>query len=1105
MSEGAPPSSGEPDADGDLRDNPQNRKHNHLRGLWILVSSAHSITLLLQGWQMNSEFPMSYFSRRALVAPFLIAGVAACGADTQPIDYTDVALDTADDASTGDASADGTGDDAGTEDTGTTDTGDTGGGQVCGNGVAEGSELCDGADLRGADCADIGFAAGSLACRADCGGYVVTACEGACTPDCSGRECGVDPVCGTPCGDCADGTTCNATGQCIGDAPDPICGNGIREDGELCDGTDVGAVACADFGYDAGDLACAPTCQGYAFAACTGGGDATCGNDLRETGEVCDGIDLRGQTCADFGFDRGALACSADCDGFTLTGCSDNPTAVCGNGIREGAELCDGVDVGSAVCTAFGFDRGTLTCAAGCGAYNFDGCVNDGGAVCGNGTLEAGEVCDRSALGGATCMTLGYDRGALGCDSDCLGLDTSGCTSDCVPACGSRECGNDPVCGISCGTCAGTDACNAGICEAPGARGPRFITFNANVTAMTEGGSVVFSVVVTDPDGIDDLIGGNLIDPVTGLAYGSFSTSASEGAYGLTLTWAAADVVRAINFEAGTDETRTFRAVFYDVAGNSATADLPIRLYCEGEAACEGVCTDVTRTSDCGGCGIECAVGASCTAGECTCAVGYDVCGGTCTNVTTTLNCGGCGVTCPADQDCIDGTCDCPHGGPLCGGSCSASSTTTSCGATGCTPCGASQTCEDLVCGNPIEGDLRLLGVEGILQVYHNGEWRGVCDDAFAAEAGEVACRQLGMGFVEGYIGVTGPSDSFWLDDVVCTGTEARLTDCDTTSWGSDNCGINEHVALYCDPAVTPTVTCDPRGSGTVVINEIDFNPPGVDATFAEEFVELYGTASMSLAGYSLVFYDGATGSEYARVGLSGRTIPADRFFVVSGTGVATSDLAVLSSIQDGPDSVRLEHCSGYIADAVAYGTFGAGTTARGEGTAEPLPPSEQAIGRTADGVDTNNNSADFRAFPDSTPGSTNAVLLTFPIAQTGALTAADPLYSRADEGCTGPTSGSYRYEAVTFTNTATVPYDVTVGGLWTGADGFLTVYRGGAFSAASPLLNCHDANDDSSGMTARSAVQVLGWAPGETITAVVSTYSTSTLMSAFTLTINTL
>src|SRR5262249_41962032 len=33
--------------------------------------------------------------------------------------------------------------------------------------------------------------------------------EAQCTPDCTGRTCGLDPVCGTSCGTCGSGQTCD--------------------------------------------------------------------------------------------------------------------------------------------------------------------------------------------------------------------------------------------------------------------------------------------------------------------------------------------------------------------------------------------------------------------------------------------------------------------------------------------------------------------------------------------------------------------------------------------------------------------------------------------------------------------------------------------------------------------------------------------------------------------------------------------------------------------------------------------------------------------------------------------------------------------------------
>jgi hypothetical protein len=50
-------------------------------------------------------------------------------------------------------------------------------GPVCGNGVAEGTEACDGTDLSGADCTTLGLAGGTLGCQATCA-YDATGCTG---------------------------------------------------------------------------------------------------------------------------------------------------------------------------------------------------------------------------------------------------------------------------------------------------------------------------------------------------------------------------------------------------------------------------------------------------------------------------------------------------------------------------------------------------------------------------------------------------------------------------------------------------------------------------------------------------------------------------------------------------------------------------------------------------------------------------------------------------------------------------------------------------------------------------------------------------------------
>ena len=71
--------------------------------------------------------------------------------------------------------------------------------------------------------------------------------------------------------------------------------------------------------------------------------------------------------------------------------------------------------------------------AAACGGGGQDALDPMGGLDasfrCGNGTVDAAEDCDEEDLGGATCESLGFASGTLGCDLLTCRFDTSGCDS----------------------------------------------------------------------------------------------------------------------------------------------------------------------------------------------------------------------------------------------------------------------------------------------------------------------------------------------------------------------------------------------------------------------------------------------------------------------------------------------------------------------------------------------------------------------------------------------------------------------------------------------------------------------------------------------------
>ena len=144
--------------------------------------------------------------------------------------------------------------------------------------------------------------------------------------------------------------------------------------------------------------------------------------------------------------------------------------------------------------------------------------------------------------------------------------------------------------------------------------GPQFLSFGTDSTKLTEGESITFTAVLTDPDGIDDLIGGSLKSQDGQHDFGSFATSAQEGAYSFELTWKQLGNAVDLTFKGA--QSFTFVAVFFDSGGNKASRSATIKAYCDLGGACDGTCVDLMNdASNCGACGNTCTL--SCREGRC--------------------------------------------------------------------------------------------------------------------------------------------------------------------------------------------------------------------------------------------------------------------------------------------------------------------------------------------------------------------------------------------------------------------------------------------------------------------------------------------------------
>lgn len=148
-------------------------------------------------------------------------------------------------------------------------------------------------------------------------------------------------------------------------------------------------------------------------------------------------------------------------------------------------------------------------------------------------------------------------------------------------------------CFVECG--AGTEeinkTCVPVVTEdtASAASTPVILAFAANVATIEQGESVTFTAVVTHPEGIENVIGG-VLQSGSGATYGAFSTAADEGAYSLSVSWWDTNQVNSINLDSGSDGNRPFVATFFDLEGDSASAELDVGITCDGEPSCEGIC-----------------------------------------------------------------------------------------------------------------------------------------------------------------------------------------------------------------------------------------------------------------------------------------------------------------------------------------------------------------------------------------------------------------------------------------------------------------------------------------------------------------------------------
>lgn len=303
----------------------------------------------------------------------------------------------------------------------------------------------------------------------------------------------------------------------------------------------------------------------------------------------------------------------------------------------------------------------------------------------------------------------------------------------------------------------------------------------------------------------------------------------------------------------------------------------------------------------------------------------------------------------------------------------------------------------------------------------------GTCEDVAGCEdectEGETVCSGDGN-LRECRTDVDADSCTEFTAGTACPGTDVcRQGECVAENACQDQCLAGEQVCVNNDIAVCETndegcleftapmacpganescqnmgggnVMCAPVVvSGKVVINEIFYDALGDDTRGVDgspTFIELYGPPGVTIAGYTIELVNGSGGATYGSFDL-----PADAQLDGNGFAVVTTDqpdsfmniLPFFTNVyfvmtgggsnqdvlQNGADNVRLLDDAGTEVDAVGYGDF-AGLTFVGEGNPASDVVSGHSLGRVEDGLDTDDNAADFVSF-FPTPSLPNSDLL---------------------------------------------------------------------------------------------------------------------------------
>jgi hypothetical protein len=141
-----------------------------------------------------------------------------------------------------------------------------------------------------------------------------------------------------------------------------------------------------------------------------------------------------------------------------------------------------------------------------------------------------------------------------------------------------------------------------------------------------------------------------------------------------------------------------------------------------------------------------------------------------------------------------------------------------------------------------------------------------------------------------------------------------------------------------------------------------------------EEFIELYSPndCDVSLASFSIKYKPSSgagTGTELVAFASNEKVTPRGFLLIATTDFAGARDVTMTAGMRPEGGSIALIEGANKTVDAVAWGDANAGFT---EGSRAPAATGGDSVARKSDGVDTNNNGADFAVVPTPTPGKPN-------------------------------------------------------------------------------------------------------------------------------------